>query len=121
MTCGEVADGVVRGHGLHPLMLSGKKIRIPGQGARIRWFFGENDMAGEVLVLCSKCVRNPGAEAGSGSGDRAGVHPQGGGSVIVVIAVYRADEGDVIDAGRNLREEIGGEGVVFSAGFDFPG
>ncbi len=66
----------------------------------------EGDESGEVLILRAEAVGEPGAEAGAGGEDGAGVDEAAGGGVGGVERVHRADDADVVDDGAHLGKKL---------------
>ena len=61
---------------------------------------GHHDEAGQVLVLAAQSIRDPRADGRMALQDRAGVHLEQRGRVVVAVAVERAHKADVVHALR---------------------
>ena len=68
---------------------------------------GQDDERGEVLVLGPQAVAGPAPEAGLAHEDRTGVHLVDGLGMVDAVGPARADDGQVIGAGGDMREEVG--------------
>src|SRR5205823_7895948 len=67
----------------------------------------EDDEAWQVARLAAQAVSRPGAEAGPAELLRSGVHEYLGGRVIEGVGRHRLDNGDVVGAAGQVRQQFG--------------
>jgi hypothetical protein len=90
-----------------PLERAGQEGRLPVLGILDRKAAGAHgEKARQVLVLGPQAIQHPGADAGPRLDRVAAVHEHQRRFVVGHLGVHRADDGDVVDVGGGLREDL---------------
>src|SRR5262245_53746389 len=80
----------------------------------------KDDVARKLLVIAAQAVSDPGTDTGFALRIRAGVEKEVGVGVLGKIANHRADDGDVVNTGADVREDFANGCSTFAARDEFP-
>ena len=81
----------------------------------------QHDEAGQVLVVAAQAVVDPGAEAGPAGDGMAGVQEQHAVGVQRQVGLHRADDGQVVGAGGDVREQVADRQAGLAVAAEAPG
>ena len=102
------------------LVIAGQETGTPVVLAAVAKRRFDGDEAGQVLILGSEPVENPGAHAGALEREDASVELQHGGAVIDAVADHGADHAKIVGAGGDVREQIADRDAALPVLFEVP-
>ena len=102
----EVGDGFLQVADECSLIGAGQETRGPKLSALEDRFGTDDDEAGQVLILSSQSISEPGAHAWPREGLLAGAHLQCGPRVVDVVGHHRTNDADVVNTGSRAGQEF---------------